>query len=61
MQYLRCGNIIWRNIGENTKDCMLFIDLEKAYDRVPRQEVWICMRENGMPEKCVRIVQEIYE
>ena len=34
MQYLRCGNL-WRNIGENRKDCiMVFVDLEKEYDRV---------------------------
>ena len=40
---------------------MVFIDLEKAYDRVPRQEVWICMREKGVPEKYVMIVQAMYE
>ena len=40
---------------------MIFIDLEKAYDRVPRQEVWRCMREKGVPEKYVRTVQDIYK
>ena len=40
---------------------MVFIDLQKAYDRVPRQEVWRCMREKGVPEKYVMIVQGTYE
>ena len=40
---------------------MAFIDLEKAYDRVPRQEVWRSLRERGVPEKYVRIVQECYK
>ena len=40
---------------------MVFIDLEKAYDRVPHQEVWRCMREKGVPEKYVMIVQDMYE
>ena len=39
---------------------MVFIDLDEAYDRVPRQEVWRCMREKGVPDKYVRIVKDTY-
>ena len=31
---------------------LVFIDLEKADDRVPRQEVWRCMRAKGVPKIC---------
>ena len=37
------------------------MDLEKAYDRVPREELWYCMRKSGILEKYVRLVQDIYE
>ena len=40
---------------------LLFIDLEKAYDMVPRQEVWRCLREQGVPENDVRLVKNTYE
>ncbi|KAK3528155.1 hypothetical protein QTP86_023879 [Hemibagrus guttatus] len=33
-------------------------DLEKAYDRVPREELWYCMRKSGVAEKYVRVVQD---
>ncbi|KAK3524010.1 hypothetical protein QTP70_017522, partial [Hemibagrus guttatus] len=36
-------------------------DLEKAYDRVPREELWYCMRKSGVAEKHVRVVQDMYE
>ena len=37
-----------------------FIDLEKAYDRIPREEIWRCSRERNVPEKYIRIVQDMY-
>ena len=39
----------------------MFVDLEKAYDKVPWEEVWYCMRNSGVAEKYVRIVQDMYD
>ena len=38
----------------------MFIDLEKAYDRVPREEVWHCLRSAGVAEKYVKVIQDMY-
>ncbi|KAI5627956.1 hypothetical protein C0J50_3222 [Silurus asotus] len=46
--------------GQKELHCV-FVDLEKAYDRVPREELWYCMRKSGVSEKYVRVVQDIYE
>ena len=43
--------------GQKELHCV-FVDLDKAYDKVPREEVWYCMRKSGLAEKCVRIVQD---
>ena len=40
---------------------MVFIDLEKAYDRILRQELWSCLRERKAPEKQSRLVKEMYK
>ena len=46
---------------EGQKDiCVTFIDLEKAYDRVPREEIWRTMMERLVPEKYVKLVQDMY-
>ena len=43
------------------KDLFLsFVDLEKAYDRVPRDLVYWCLRRREVPEKLVRLVEATY-
>ena len=39
----------------------MFADLEKVYDRVPREELYWCMRDKGVPEKYIRVVGDMYE
>ena len=40
---------------------LVFVDLEKAYDRVPREELWHCMRSSGIAEPYVSAVQDMYK
>ena len=49
----------YRN-GQRQLYCV-FVDLEKAYDRAPQEELWYCMRKSGVAEKYVQLVQDMYE
>ena len=56
-----CLRQLMEKFREKQRDLhMVFIDLEKAYDRVPRQEVWRSLREKMVPEKYVRLIQVMY-
>ncbi|KAK3547532.1 hypothetical protein QTP86_021516, partial [Hemibagrus guttatus] len=43
------------------RDGRVLTNLEKVYDRVPREELWYCMRKSRVAEKYVRLVQDMYE
>ena len=46
--------------GEGQKNIRVtFIDLEKSYDRIPREEIWRCSRKRNVPEKHIRLVQDM--
>ena len=38
-----------------------FIDLEKAYDRVPREELWECLRLAEISECYIKIMKDTYD
>ena len=49
------------HLAANKPLYMAFIDLEKAFDRVPRYVIWWAMRKLGIDKWLVRLVQSMYK
>ena len=49
-----------KHLVKNKKLYFAFVDLEKAFDRVPRKVIWWAMRKLGIEEWIVRFVQAMY-
>ena len=50
-----------KHLAANKPLYMAFVDLEKAFDRVPRDVIWWAMRKLGIDEWLVRLVQSMYK
>ena len=47
-------------LAANKRLYMAFVDLEKAFDQVPRKVIWWALRKLGVEEWIVRLVQGMY-
>ena len=47
-------------VAANKRLYMAFVDLEKAFDRVPRKVIWWALRKLGVEEWIVQLVQGMY-
>ncbi|KAK3513513.1 hypothetical protein QTP70_015480, partial [Hemibagrus guttatus] len=76
LKRMKCGKAVgpndipvevWKCLGEAAVEFLTSLfnrvleNLEKAYDRVPREELWYCMRKSEVAEKYVRVVQDMHE
>ena len=50
-----------KHFAANKPLYMAFVDLEKAFDRVPRDVIWWAMHKLGIDEWLVRLVQSMYK
>ena len=49
-KYLAKKKVLW----------MAFVDLEKAFDRVPREVVWWALRKVGVEEWLIKVIKSMY-
>ena len=45
----------------NIKIFILFVDLCKAYDSMPREAMWLVLKKYGIPTPLVHIINSLYD
>ena len=48
-------------MGASIKAFLLFIDLKKAYDSVPREAMWAALGKLGVPEPVIKLIRSFHQ
>ncbi|GJS56424.1 retrovirus-related pol polyprotein LINE-1 [Tanacetum coccineum] len=60
MEAIHIIRTLMEKYRERQKDLHLaFLDLEKAYDSVPRELIWKTLRDKGTPMKYIKVIQDM--
>jgi hypothetical protein len=49
-----------RHLEKDKEIWMAFVDLEKAFDRVPREVLWWSLREAGVEDHTINVIRAMY-
>ena len=61
IQPLFCLRMLQEKHREFGKELhVVFVNLEKAYDMVPRELIWYSLRRKGVPEAYINIIRDMY-
>jgi hypothetical protein len=52
---------IYKTIQKNSELYLGFIDLEKAFDRIPRGKVWECLEKKGIDPQLITATKSLYQ
>lgn len=59
-KHTRNRQFIEKYIDKKSNLAIIFIDLEKAYERVPRDELWGVLKKKDVPKVYEKIIQVMY-
>ena len=53
--------LVEKAIEHNNKLFLLFVDLRKAYDSVPRAALWCALQKYGVPDIMIELIRSLYD
>ena len=53
--------VVEKTVLQGRQAFFAFVDLEKAFDRVPRSMIWESLQRRGIDEKMLKVVRSLYK